>query len=266
MERWKHSPPENEPATINDIAQAVANSDLPEDAVSRSPSSGRRKKSSAGSGFSSFRAPSTTSLDTSGQSSRSPAQPSLMALRNLMGGEDAPLRQQTVHDRRQETNLSMHLLHRHIQVQIRLDSTRKVVTSESGEVGMRPLGPVVVDAETNRRKCVYCEELDPDDDHLESHNHHQCEEKGIDARTFYRKDHLRQHLRLMHGCAMSPAMEKWKFTAVKINSRCGFCGQRFSVWQERVDHLTAHFKAGARMKEWKGCRGLDPAVAAQVTN
>ncbi|KAI7583159.1 hypothetical protein KC343_g20067 [Hortaea werneckii] len=61
-------------------------------------------------------------------------------------------------------------------------------------------------------------------------------------------------------------MEKWKFTAVKINSRCGFCGQRFSVWQERVDHLTAHFKAGARMKEWKGCRGLDPAVAAQVTN
>ena len=129
-----------------------------------------------------------------------------------------------------------------------------------------PLGPVVVDAETNRRKCVYCEELDPDDEHLESHNHHQCEEKGIDARTFYRKDHLRQHLRLMHGCAMSPAMEKWKFTAVKINSRCGFCGQRFSVWQERVDHLTAHFKAGARMKEWKGCRGLDPAVAAQVTN
>lgn len=61
-------------------------------------------------------------------------------------------------------------------------------------------------------------------------------------------------------------MEKWKFTAVKINSRCGFCAQRFSVWQERVDHLTAHFKAGARMKEWKGCRGLDPAVAAQVTN
>ncbi|KAI7367651.1 hypothetical protein KC354_g3273 [Hortaea werneckii] len=129
-----------------------------------------------------------------------------------------------------------------------------------------PLGPVVVDAETNRRKCVYCEELDPDDEHLEFHNHHQCEEKGIDARTFYRKDHLRQHLRLMHGCAMSPAMEKWKFTAVKINSRCGFCAQRFSVWQERVDHLTAHFKAGARMKEWKGCRGLDPAVAAQVTN
>lgn len=61
-------------------------------------------------------------------------------------------------------------------------------------------------------------------------------------------------------------MDAWKFTAVKINSRCGFCAQRFTIWQERVDHLTAHFKAGARMTEWKGCRGLDPAVAAQVTN
>lgn len=61
-------------------------------------------------------------------------------------------------------------------------------------------------------------------------------------------------------------METWKSSALNINSRCGFCAQRFSVWHERVDHLTAHFKAGARMREWKGCRGLDPAVAAQVTN
>ncbi|TKA36493.1 hypothetical protein B0A54_13494 [Friedmanniomyces endolithicus] len=61
-------------------------------------------------------------------------------------------------------------------------------------------------------------------------------------------------------------MELWKSTAVNINSRCGFCAQRFTVWQERIDHITAHFKAGVRMSEWKGCRGLDPAVAAQVTN
>ncbi|TKA44145.1 hypothetical protein B0A54_04911 [Friedmanniomyces endolithicus] len=96
--------------------------------------------------------------------------------------------------------------------------------------------------------------------------HRQCEDKGLDARTFYRKDHLRQHLRLMHGCEMTSFMELWKSTAVNINSRCGFCAQRFSVWQERIDHITAHFKAGVRMSDWKGCRGLDPAVAAQVTN
>jgi hypothetical protein len=61
-------------------------------------------------------------------------------------------------------------------------------------------------------------------------------------------------------------MDNWKSVAVNLNSRCGFCAKRFSVWQERVDHLTTHFKAGAKMAEWKGCRGLDPAVAAQVTN
>jgi hypothetical protein len=65
---------------------------------------------------------------------------------------------------------------------------------------------------------------------------------------------------------MTPFMDNWKSVAVNINSRCGFCAKRFTVWQERVDHLTAHFKAGVKMAEWKGCRGLDPAVAAQVTN
>jgi hypothetical protein len=65
---------------------------------------------------------------------------------------------------------------------------------------------------------------------------------------------------------MTPFMDNWKSTAMNINSRCGFCAKRFSIWQERVDHLTAHFKSGAKMSEWKGCRGLDPAVAAQVTN
>jgi len=113
---------------------------------------------------------------------------------------------------------------------------------------------------------VYCDTQDPSDERIENHSHRQCEDKGLDARTFYRKDHLRQHLRLMHGCEMTTFMELWKSTAVNINSRCGFCAQRFTVWQERIDHITAHFKAGVRMSEWKGCRGLDPAVAAQVTN
>ena len=71
LERWKHSPPEHEPASITDIANAVANSDLPDDQISTSPSSlGRRKhRSSAGSGFSNARAPSTTSFEETGQSS-----------------------------------------------------------------------------------------------------------------------------------------------------------------------------------------------------
>ena len=73
FERWKHSPPEHEPASMTDIAYAVANTDLPDDQVSTSPSSqGRRKhRSSAGSGFSNARPASTTSFETGQTSSKS---------------------------------------------------------------------------------------------------------------------------------------------------------------------------------------------------
>lgn len=60
-----------------------------------------------------------------------------------------------------------------------------------------PLGDVITCSSSGQRKCVYCDELDPSKEHLEAHNHRTCEEKGLEARTFYRKDHLRQHLRLM---------------------------------------------------------------------
>jgi uncharacterized C2H2 Zn-finger protein len=60
-----------------------------------------------------------------------------------------------------------------------------------------PLGEVIIDKATGKRKCVYCDALEPSAAHLATHNHSCCEEKGVESRTFYRKDHLRQHLRLM---------------------------------------------------------------------
>ena len=73
FERWKNSPPENEPASMTDIANAVANSELPDDQISTSPSSLGRKnqRSSAGSGFSHARPASTTSFETRQTSSLS---------------------------------------------------------------------------------------------------------------------------------------------------------------------------------------------------
>lgn len=65
---------------------------------------------------------------------------------------------------------------------------------------------------------------------------------------------------------MTPSMDSWKAEAQIIKSRCGFCGINFDKWQDRVDHLSKEFRAGATMKNWKGCRGLDPHVAAHVTN
>ena len=116
------------------------------------------------------------------------------------------------------------------------------------------------------QQCVYCGLHDPSARHFQAHNHMECEDKGLDARTFSRKDPLRQHLRHVHNCTMMPWMDRWKSGITNINSRCGFCAERFTVWKERVDHLTEHFKTGAKMAEWKGCRGFDPAIASQVTN
>lgn len=76
FERWQHSPPENEPADLDDIAYAVATNALPDEERSDSPStlgrsSKRRKASSSGSGWSHRRAPSTGSAETGQTSSLS---------------------------------------------------------------------------------------------------------------------------------------------------------------------------------------------------
>ncbi|KAF2215944.1 hypothetical protein CERZMDRAFT_8986, partial [Cercospora zeae-maydis SCOH1-5] len=272
FERWQHSPPENEPADLDDIANALAQTEPPAEDVSTSPStlarSRRRKGSSVGSGWSKSRAPSTTSQETGQTSSLSAS-----SARYSNGKKDRRRRRRPAIQT--SSRKAVDDKRRIFQCTFCTDTFRSKYDWTRHEKSLHlslekwicaPLGPAITDQESGNKKCVYCDLHNPSTDHLESHNHRQCDDKGLDARTFYRKDHLRQHLRLMHGCEMSPTMESWKSIAVNINSRCGFCAQRFTVWQERVDHLTAHFKAGARMSEWKGCRGLDPAVAAQVTN
>lgn len=69
-----------------------------------------------------------------------------------------------------------------------------------------------------------------------------------------------------HGCKMTSSMNSWKSEAQYIKSRCGFCNENFDKWQDRVDHIAKEFRNGANMKDWKGCRGLDSHIAAQVTN
>ncbi|KAK4969210.1 hypothetical protein LTR28_001453, partial [Elasticomyces elasticus] len=227
LERWQHSPPENEPASVSAIADAVASSGLESFNEVPSPFSlgGKPLGSSGTSSASLLKAASTTSFET-GQSSSSAA--SMVSTGN--------------------------------------ESSVDAADRCHPEWMCTPVGPIVTDTSDGSTTCAYCGASNPTPDHIETHNHAQCEEKGRGARTFYRKDHLRQHLRLMHGCTMIPSMDAWNSTISNINSRCGFCRECFTSWTDRTDHLAAHFKTGALMKDWKGCRGLDPAVAAQVTN
>ncbi|WPG99996.1 homeobox protein pknox1 [Acrodontium crateriforme] len=286
FERWQNSPPENEPAAMGDIAKAVAHIDAPKDDSLSPSSSGREKLHSTSTGYTHYhKAASVTSVsqtsarssDHSGSSAAfsqnsSNSQGSFGSFSSSLAGKK---------DRRRRRRPVQAIVRRASDDKRRIfqctfctDAFKSKYDWTRHEKSLHlslekwicaPCGPVNLTAD-GIQICVYCNFENPDEAHLEAHNHKQCEEKGLDARTFYRKDHLRQHLRLMHGCAMTDDMDHWKTVATNINSRCGFCAQRFTVWQERIDHLTAHFKAGTRMGEWKGCRGLDPAVAAQVTN
>ncbi|KAF2480222.1 hypothetical protein BDY17DRAFT_256159, partial [Neohortaea acidophila] len=266
LERWKNSPPEHEPASIKDIAKAVAKSALDGDAIQTSPSSQgwQKARSSNGSGLSDVLAPSTTSFET-GQSAP-------LSASNLTGKKE---RRRRKRQQREPPRKLSDNKRRMFQCTFCTDTFKSKYDWTRHEKTLHlslekwicaPLGPVITDQATGKQKCVYCDQLDPSDEHIETHNHRQCEEKGLGARTFYRKDHLRQHVRLVHNCKMTPSMDTWKSVTNNINCRCGFCGQRFTGWQDRVDHLATHFKAGARMSEWKGCRGLDPNIAALVTD
>lgn len=127
-----------------------------------------------------------------------------------------------------------------------------------------PHGPIYFDG---LPRCVFCDAPNPTTSHLQSHNYDDCVAKPAASRVFGRKDHLRQHLRLVHHVDCMPtSMDAWKSQITSVNCRCGFCGERFVVWSERNDHIAEHFREGTSMKEWKGCRGLDPGIALLVEN
>lgn len=281
MERWKASPPDNEPARLSDIANAVAHSDI----RSSDSSVARRSyiESSAGSSsFSVAKAPSITSLDTG----RSESQLSSGSFSNLSASSSRSLgsrnsyrsgsgsRREARRRRKANPNVTPPAL-RPFQCTFCTDSFRTKFDWMRHEKSLHlnldkyicaPLGAIITSPSDGQATCVYCGQSNPTNEHLDLHNHRECGEKTIAGRTFYRKDHLAQHLRLVHGCRLIPEMESWKSEAACIRSRCGFCGESFTSWTDRCDHLAKHFRSGAKMRDWKGCRGLDEEVASLVKN
>lgn len=113
--------------------------------------------------------------------------------------------------------------------------------------------------------CAFCPEPAPSKAHLETHNFSACQLKEPSERTFYRKDHFTQHLRLTHDCKLLPKMtEHWKREITDVQSRCGFCSAVFETWNQRAEHLAAHFKCRTTMDEWVGDWGLEAHIAGMV--
>ncbi|ENH75473.1 hypothetical protein FOC1_g10005445 [Fusarium oxysporum f. sp. cubense race 1] len=89
---------------------------------------------------------------------------------------------------------------------------------------------------------------------------------SLKGRVTNRKDHLTQHLRLVHHVKTVPVIDSWKVEGPPVKSRCGICGLRMETWKERVEHLAKHFRKGDTMADWKGDHDFEPHVKARVTN
>lgn len=130
-------------------------------------------------------------------------------------------------------------------------------------------GPhLTLDDKSDTLVCVFCREKEPDAAHFEQHNFSICNQRSAEHRTFYRRDHLFQHLRLVHRAEgiSNTDFDLWKIPSPQIRSRCGFCGQNLPDWLTRVEHLGQHFKAGCTMADWVGDWGFDAAILPTIEN
>jgi hypothetical protein len=295
LQRWANSPPENEPASVMDIARAVTASAASRGGGSGGVGSGYDPaclSSSSyvddGSGRSLFNGSSASSGVTgtsrsSGGSSYSMASSLRSAISHLSGGgggRDSRSRRRrrknshrrsgefaggagafaggssgsgsggsaltpevrtfqctfctesfrTKHDW-QRHEKSLHLSLERWACALHGPRCLKPPAAGDGDGGGQGASTAVV-------ACAFCGLVDPDDAHIETHNYSTCVEKAVGERTFFRKDHLGQHLRLVHGVRYAEwSMAAWRVAAPPIASRCGFCGEGLASWPARVEHL-----------------------------
>ena len=284
LDRWKASPPEHEAASTTAIARAVAAAPIPgrnssSSSLQGSKQNSRKSSSNDDSRSSMFIAPSVSSLET-GRSSTSDVSfasknsyRSRGSLHSSLGDKDRRRRRRAPVVQRMSAQAAKSRSARIFQCTFCADTFSAKYDWQRHEKTLHlalerwtccPNGGIFDVNGTPR--CVFCQHEYPDADHLEIHKFAECRERTLSERTHYRKDHLRQHLKLSHGAKFHPSMESWKSVTNEIRSVCGFCPQIFATWQQRADHLAAHFRNGCDMKDWSGMWGFEPHVERLVEN
>lgn len=279
MQRWENSPPDNEPADVAAILGAVNAARIaasPSDRACLTPAS-RYSDDSSSFGFSNpssigrYDAPSSEGSVRSAKSSQggvslSPFPDSLSARRRRRR-KRAGLPAQTTYHPPSRGAFQCTFCAEDFQTKYDWQRHEKTWHLSIDRWVCAPTGPLAVNPVTGSLTCVFCCLPDPDAAHFESHNFSLCSSRTLTERTFYRKDHLTQHLRLGHHAKVSKeTLDTWKAASPEIRSRCGFCSIMLHSWSARVDHLAIHFKNGATMEHWTGDWGFDEAVLRTVEN
>lgn len=260
MQRWQDSPPQNEGASLSAIYSALENP-----VASGTPTSPWTPNFDA---FRTYRTPPSLTSVASSVSSRRSAGSSHSAASGTSKRSRVSKKVRKPRIARKDTNPEDRIFKctfccdsfKHKYDWARHEQSLHLSTTEWQ---CAPHGGSVV-LSTGRAHCAYCSALDPTAEHLEQHNHSACHSGKVATRSFRRKDHLVQHLRLFHGVETLPLVEDWKVDLPPIASRCGFCNANLTSWDERVTHLAAHYRQGMTMADWKGDHGFDAATAARV--
>ncbi|KAH8889652.1 hypothetical protein GQ53DRAFT_825088 [Thozetella sp. PMI_491] len=280
LQRWQNSPPEHEPASVTAIARAVTASSSTLSSGLNSPYS--LNFTDDGSGKSLCAGSSASSVGTSQSSGGSFASAYSHGSRGSLGSLGSSMhrgrrrRRRKAIGNRPEEKSSLTVPLKTFQCTFCTETFRTKHDWQRHEKSLHlslerwvcaPDGPRTVNSENGQVSCVFCGQANPSDAHCESHNHSACQERSLEERTFYRKDHLRQHLKLVHNVKfLNWSMEPWKVASPEIRSRCGFCGIVMDSWTIRVDHLAEHFKTGYSMADWKGDWGFEAPVLEMVEN
>ncbi|KAL4954465.1 hypothetical protein BDW69DRAFT_205203 [Aspergillus filifer] len=245
MERWRNSPPEEEPALIPDILNALKTAPA---AQRNNAAPRRRSRRSSNAGRSHRQAGSTTSGEsyaTSQDSQLSAHSSSSAGAHNAVSSTE-----------RHEKSL-------HVTLEAWYCAPFGMVTTAAAPDTTATSSSTA----DSHSRCAFCNEADPSQEHLDEHSPTACESEQGTRRSFRRKDHLIQHLRHSHGVTTIPAdLERWKIGTSAISSRCGFCSAGLSTWEQRVEHLAEHFRTGATMAEPIGQHDFPPQFAALVAN
>lgn len=267
MERWQESPPEDEPASLSAIMDAVKYT-----TSHRSSQSRRNRRGARSNAFRHYRqAQSTTSRDSSASSGMS-ASSDISNLSSRDSSTHTSSGRAGKLTRRRPKAVDKPRIFCCTfccdKFKSKYDWARheKSLHLNTEAWYCAPHGTTVFSSMTGRHHCAFCNILDPNQEHLESHNSHACRDDEGNSRSFRRKDHLVQHLNLVHFLDTLPLIDDWKIGNATIPSRCGFCEHTMTTWQERVDHLAGHFRKGFTMSDWRGEHGFPPSIVAQITN
>ncbi|UPK95660.1 hypothetical protein LCI18_006595 [Fusarium solani-melongenae] len=272
LQRWENSPPQHEAAAVSDISRAVAASvELPSAFAPARPRTSEWSGRSTGTASSVSSTGTSCSSRDSGSASSHASHASLEYLKRSTNRR----RRGTTHRRQRANWLNQFQVSGRYQCTFCTESFKTKYDWERHEKSLHlaleawvcsPQGSVVTHPDEGVL-CVYCGDVNPDQAHLKKHNDSACLERPFEERTFYRKDHLRQHLKLVHGAKyLKWSMETWRTAIQDIRSRCGFCGIEMESWSSRTDHLASHFKDGRTMADWTGDWGFEPSVVEMLDN